>query len=233
MSGPTPRECAAIDAVARHVSALCEKRDGEPHAYIALGGRRIALEVASLGRPYADNLAKPGLRFDRVALRVIARLQAALPGSVPDGLAVILTITAPIRLPAKTVMVLEDKVRDCLATQPRQTEHKDSIHGNLVRFRIVESRSGQTSKVIGLVHNPGTDPDALLDLMQSFLSCVASAAERPALPAATERWLAVVIGGSASYIGMYRQICGQFLQDSGFSEILLVFNGARVEKLAP
>ena len=52
----------------------------------------------------------PGLRFDKIATRVIARLQSTLRDTVPDGVTVAVTITAPIRVPAKTAAALEEGI---------------------------------------------------------------------------------------------------------------------------
>jgi hypothetical protein len=55
--------------------------------------------------------AKVRLRFDKVALRLVGRLKAALASAVPEGQTVIFTISAPIRLPGKTVEALETMMR--------------------------------------------------------------------------------------------------------------------------
>ena len=51
--------------------------------------------------------AKLRLRFDKVALRLVGGLKAALASVVPEGETVVFTISAPIRLPAKTAVALE------------------------------------------------------------------------------------------------------------------------------
>jgi hypothetical protein len=71
--------------------------------------------------------AKLRLRFDKVALRLVGGLKAALASVVPEGETVAFTITAPIRLPAKTagrwitccatVRRRESAVRSSMATR--------------------------------------------------------------------------------------------------------------------
>ncbi|MBV8689021.1 MAG: hypothetical protein JOZ59_02835, partial [Candidatus Eremiobacteraeota bacterium] len=61
-----------------------------------------------------NRLAKRGLRFDKVALGFIERLQDAFEDIVPRGKTLIVTIPAPIRLPAKTAKALEAKVQRTL-----------------------------------------------------------------------------------------------------------------------
>src|SRR5271165_3956788 len=96
------QEQAALDVVARHFSATWEKGDGgSPDAYLAISGKRIAIEVTAIKQEIAErgDRTKPRLRFDRVALRLVGGLQTALSECVPEGQAVVLTVTAPIRLP--------------------------------------------------------------------------------------------------------------------------------------
>ena len=124
------QERAAIDAVARHFSATWENGDGEsPDAYLTIAGKRIALDVAAIGQKVAErgDLARPRLRFDRVVLRLVGGLRAALSELVPDGVAVVLTVTAPIRLPSKTATALEGRIRDCLARRPVPVDVRESM----------------------------------------------------------------------------------------------------------
>ncbi|MGA7153951.1 MAG: hypothetical protein WBY84_21495, partial [Pseudolabrys sp.] len=161
MSGVGKRERAALEAVARHFSATWEKGEAPPDAYLTIAGKRIAVEVTTTKLRIAERggLTKPRLRFDRVALGFVRRLQAALSASVPDGRTLILTITAPIRAPSKTAAALEDNIRTYLARQSAQGEAKHTIHGNQIRVRLVKGGSRRTTKVIGFVHNPDSDPD--------------------------------------------------------------------------
>jgi hypothetical protein len=234
MSELKKQEQLAIEAVARHFSATWEKGEGSPDAYVTMAGKRIAVDVTSIKQRIAerDGLTKPRLRFDRVVLGLVRRLQAALQESVPDGKAVIVTVTAPIRLPAKTAAALEDNIRTRLARRSARVEIKDTIHGNQIRVRLVTSGSRRTSKVIGLVHNPDTDSDVLLDITQSLLQHIGAAAGKRAPPRFSgERWLVVVNVGGLSHIETYRQIYTQLSMPADFRKILIVFAGGRVEAL--
>ena len=108
MSGLGQRERAVLAAVARHFSATWEKGDAPSGGYLKIAGKRIAVEVRITKQRIAERggLTKPRLRFDRVALGFVRRLQAALSASVPDGRTLIVTITAPIRVPSKTAAAL-------------------------------------------------------------------------------------------------------------------------------
>jgi hypothetical protein len=229
MSKLKKQERAAIEAVAGHFSAGWEEGKDRSSVTVLIAGKRIAVEVATVTRPIAD-LTKPRLRFDKVVNRLTTRLQAALGDSVPDGTSVIFTITAPILHPSKTAVALEDKIRGCLARRSAQVQCKDTIHGNRIRIRLVKNSSRQVSKVIGLVHNPDSNPDTLLQMTQSLLQHIGAAADgRTPAKSARERWLVIIAGGG--FIETYRQIYAQFSVQTDFTKILMVFGGDRVETL--
>ena len=228
------REQEAVDAVARHFSATWETGEGPPDAYVTMAGTRITVDVTSLKPLLAarEGRATPRLRFDRVVVGLVRRLQAALQPAVPEGQAVIVTVTAPIRLPAKTASALEDKIRTLLARRTAWREIKHTIHGNRVRIRLVRHVAPAAAKVVGLVHNPETEAALVLDIAQSLLLHIGAAAERPA-PARVSgtRWLVVASAGALAPIETYRQIYAQLSLPSEFGKILMVFAGGRVETL--
>jgi hypothetical protein len=229
------QEQAAIETVAKHFSAVWEKGgDDGPDAYLTIAGKRIALEVASVKRKTAERgrAGKPRLRFDKVVLRLIGDLQAALHEAVPDGQAVIVTVTAPIRLPAKTAAALEKLIRGALARRSKQADVKDTIHGNAIRIRLVTGVARRASKVIGFVHNPDSDPDVFLALTQSLLQAIGAAAqERAPKKFKGERWLVVTDEDGLSPIETYRQVYSQLGMATGFKRILMLLAGGRVESL--
>ena len=104
------QERTAIEAVARRFSATWEKGSDPPDAYIMVARKRVAVDITTLKRRSTGqgNAAKPRLRFDKVATRLTERLQATLGETVPNGMTVSLTITAPIRLPSKTAASPEE-----------------------------------------------------------------------------------------------------------------------------
>ena len=229
------QERAAIDAVARHFSATWENGDGEsPDAYVTIAGKRTALDVAAIRQQVAEpgDLTRPRLRFDRVVLRLVGGLRAALSEIVPDGEAVIVTVTAPIRLPSKTAAALEGKIRDRLARRSVPVDVRDTICGNRIRVRLVKGVSRRMSKVIGFVHNPDSDPDVLLHLTESLLRHIGAAADRrPPETFMGDRWLVVATEDGLPYIETYRQVYSQLSASTGFRTILMVLAGGRVETL--
>ncbi|MBW8808762.1 MAG: hypothetical protein JF591_07980 [Lysobacter sp.] len=234
MSRSGKRETAAIEQVARHFGATWE--DGgatSPDAYLTLDARRIAVDVAAIDPVVAEHAATaPRLRFDKVALRLISRLQAALSPRVPDGKVVILTVTAPIRLPAKTAAELERHVGECLRRGAMNVEISDTICANQTRVRFAKGIAGPASKVIVFVHNPDTDPRVLFDLTTGLLKRIGAAAEqRPPVAFSGDRWLVIADEQGSARIETYRHVYSQLRIASDFSKILVVLADGQVEAL--
>jgi hypothetical protein len=112
--------------------------------------------------------AKLGLRFDRVVVRVLGDLRAFADAAVPDGSTIVVTISAPIRLPAKTVEALREKIAALLDSADGADDQSGAVHGNQVSLRWVRSVAAQR-KLVGFVHNPDSDPKQLLDLAGHWL----------------------------------------------------------------
>ena len=206
MSGVGKRERAALEAVARYFSATWEKGEAPPDAYLTIARKRIAVEVTTTKLRIAERggLTKPRLRFDRVALGFVRRLQAAL----------------------------EDNIRTYLARQSAQGEAKHTIHGNQIRVRLVKGGSRRTTKVIGFVHNPDSDPDVLFDITLSLIERIGAKA-RTGAPArsAVDRWLVLAGDDRFSYIEPYRHVCSQLSIPTGFKKILVVLADGRIETM--
>ena len=224
------QERAAIEAVARRFSATWEEGSDPPDAYLMVDGKRVAVGIATLegcgtGR---GNAAGPRLRFDKVATRVIERLRATLGETVPDGMTVLLTITAPIRLPAKTAAALEDKIRELLGRGSPGRDEMDTIHGNRVRIRLSRDESERAPKMIGFVHNPDSDPLLLLHMTRELLELIGAEAGRRAPRLAGDRWLVVISAGGISCLEAYRYIYSQLHIATDFEKILMVFGDGGV-----
>ena len=109
--------------------------------------------------------AKLRLRFDKVALRLVGTLQAALASAVPEGQAVVFTVSAPIRLPGKTAAALADLLRDGAAG----AEGSLIIHDNEVRTRWVRGTLNPMPRVLGFVHTIESDATVILDVAEARL----------------------------------------------------------------
>jgi len=233
MSDLKKQERTAIEAVARQFSATWEKGSDPPDAYITVAGRRVAVDITTLKRRGTGqgDAAKPRLRFDKVATRVIERLQANLGETVPDGMTVLLTITAPIRLPSKTAASLEDKIRTLLGRGSPGRDEKGMIHGNRVQIRFLTGESDRTPKVIGFVHNSDSDPVLLLNMTCELLDLISAEAGGRVPRLAGDRWLVVISAGGISHFEAYRYIYSQLRMATDFKKILMVFGDGRVGTL--
>ena len=109
--------------------------------------------------------AKLKLRFDKVVRRLTDDLKATLAGVLPEGRSVVITVTAPIKHPAKTAETLENIVRDGLA----RGELCKTIHGNKVRVRPVTHVAKNMPKVLVFVHNTESDARLILNIAESRL----------------------------------------------------------------
>lgn len=116
-----------------------------------------------------NSVTAPGLRFDKVATRLVERLQRNLAKAVPRDATVLVTITAPIRLPAKTADALEETVRALLTRGSTQRDKTAVINGNSVRIRVTKHASKRAPRVLGFVHNSGVDPILILDAARDAL----------------------------------------------------------------
>ena len=223
----------AIEAVAKRFSATWEKGSDPPDAYIMVAGQRVAADIATLKRRGTGqgNAAKPRLRFDKVATRLIERLQATVGETVPDGMTVLLTITAPIRLPSKTAAALEEKIQTLLGRGSPGRDEKGTIHGNRVQIRVLRDESERAPRLIGFVHNSDSDPLLLLNMTRELLELIRGEAGRRATRLAGDRWLVVISARGSSCLEAYRYIYSQLRMATDFKKILMVFGDGRVEML--
>src|SRR5687768_3809799 len=100
--------------------------------------KQIASKIAK-----AKNLSvsELGLRFDRVVIRLIEDLRTFSDTTVPKGLIVLVTVTAPIRQPAKTTAVLKNRIEILLRRGSRGQDYKTTIYENRVRVRLLKTSS--------------------------------------------------------------------------------------------
>ena len=220
MRGLKKQEGTAIEAVARRFSATLEKGSDPPDAYLMVAGKRVAVDLITLKRRGTGqpNAAKPRLRFDNVATRFIERLQATLGETVPDGMTVLLSITAPIRLPSKTAASLEDKIQTLLGRGSPGRDEKETVHGNRVQIRLLRDEAERAPKMIGFVHNSDSDPLLLLNMTRELLELISAEARRRAPRLAGDRWLVVISAGGISCLEVYRYIYSHLRMATGFKE---------------
>lgn len=234
LSNLNKRERTAIEAVAKRFSATWEEGSASAPVYITVAGKRLFVDVATLklrGARQAST-AKPRLRFDKVATRLMERLQAAFTDTVPDCVTVLLTVAAPIRLASKTAAALEDKIQTLLRCGSPRRDAKAAIHGNHVRIRLLRGESERAPKMIGFVHTSDSDPLLLLEMTRELLQGMSVAAARRAEKPTGERWLVLLSPRGISCWDAYRHIYSQLRTPAGFKNVFMVFADGRVELLA-
>jgi hypothetical protein len=199
----------------------------------AMAGKRISVDITTLKRLGIGqrDAGKPGLRFDKVATRLVKSLQAALGETVPDGMTVLLAITAPIRLPSKTAASLEDKIQTLLGRGSPGRDVQDTIHGNRVRIRLVRNKSERAPKMIGFVHNPDVDPLLLFNMTLELLELIRAEAGRRTPRPSGDRWLVAISARASSCLEAYRYIYSQLTIATNFKKLLVVFADGRVATL--
>ena len=109
------------------------------------------------------SIAKLGLRFDKVAIRLLSDVRETLAAEISEGTALLWTITAPIKLPAKTAATLRTQMSDILHAHPPHHVHETVVFQNKVILRLIRVPGSQPEKMIGFVHNPDSDAHRLLD----------------------------------------------------------------------
>ncbi len=233
MRGLKKQERIAIEAIARLFPTTCRKGSDRPDAYIAVAGTQVAVDITTLERRGSgkSNAADPRLRFDKVATRLIDRLQANLSETAPHGMTVLLTVTAPIRLPSKTTASLEEKIQTLLARASPGRDKKATIHGNRVQIRLLKHESERAPKIIGFVHNSDSDPLPLLNMTSELLELIGAQSGRLAPKPAGDRWLLVTSAGGTSCLEACRYICLQLRVASAYKKVFTVFGDGRVAVL--
>jgi hypothetical protein len=113
--------------------------------------------------------SKLGLRFDRVVVAVLSELRRFADTAAPKEVAVLVAITAPILLPAKTVKDLQRDIGELLSGRGPAGDRAATLRGNDTRLRLVASVPERSPKLIGFVHNRGTTPVTLFDLAERWL----------------------------------------------------------------
>lgn len=119
-------------------------------------------------------VSRLGLRFDRVVVRVLGRLRLFVDAEAPEGLTVVLTLTAPIRVPGKTVAALRGEIAALAQAGGVESERSVELHGNQAKLRIVKHVTKRSHRLLGFVRNADVDAAQLLDLAELWLRSTGS-----------------------------------------------------------
>jgi hypothetical protein len=220
----TQQERAAIEAVARRFSATW--KSGR-NAHLTVARKRVSVDVRTIrSRGAGRNGARPGLRFDRVATRLVDRVRAAVGEAIPDGSTVLLTVTAPIHLASKTASALEERIRTVIGRGSAGRDERRTIHRNRVRIRLLRHEIERAPKIIGFVHNPDSDPLLLLNITRDLLGLIETGSR--SAQRAGRRWLVVVSQGRTADLQAYRYIYSQLCAAARFQKAFVVFPDGQV-----
>jgi hypothetical protein len=212
----------AVESIARRYAATQVRRQGAAGGCFRIGNRRVCLEVLDMSRARS---AEPRLRFDRVALGLIARLQESLSASVPDGRTVVVTVTAPSRQDSRTGAILSQEIGGLLAAG--RTSLRRTIHGNRTEVRILAGGTARTPRLVGFVHNPKPDPALLFEATR----CVLARIDSGKSTRSGERWLVIDNRDGLSPVRALAQVCSALRVAQVFRRILLADPGDRIRAL--
>jgi hypothetical protein len=216
----------ALEVVASKLGGTWQRSNENHDAEITVGGKRIVVDVVVLKRSGAGE-HQIRLRFDKVVFRLMQHLQNQVGQNLPDGRMALLTVTAPIRLPSKTAVAIEEKIRSA----GEQNSTRATIHGNRVRIRILRHGSPALPKVIGFVHNPDSDPRPLLKMTADLVGRIRHDRSKLTTSPAVERALILADSEGISEVSAYRHVCSELHLAAVFQKIFVVFNKQRVEAL--
>lgn len=176
-----------------------------------------------------DSIAKPRLRYDRVALRFVRDLRGRLLPVLASRQAAIVTIRAPILQAGKTADALEGKFRARRAGKAAIAELTTRVSGNQIGVRLVHN-TGRGSELLGFVHSEGSSPAVIANAVQSLLGGLRPRSGTSAAAGKAGRWL--ILRGASAFGDLYRDACSQLSTVAPYGKIVLVAEGGRVETVA-
>lgn len=107
--------------------------------------------------------AKLRLRFDRAVQRLVSRVKSDLDEVVPEGQALLFTVTAPIKVPKRTAVAIVTLAPKVISTG----KWAGNVHGNQVSLRRLSGVPPRIPRIVGFVHNPESAADEILDIAGS------------------------------------------------------------------
>jgi hypothetical protein len=225
-------EREVLEGVARRFSATWEYRNDAGDVDLRLAGRPVAVHLATLqNRGTGGAAARIRLRFDKVARRLIERLQNGTGRTVPEGAMIVLTVTAPIRLASKTAAALEARLPALSDGGSPGRDRMFTIHGNRVRVRVLTHVSARAPRLIGFVHNADSDPVLLMNLAGEWVRLLNVQAGTQRARPAGGRWLVVTSVDGMSSLQAHQYIWSQLPMPGGTDRILIAAGDGRVEVL--
>lgn len=128
--------------------------------------RAVADAVAELDGCRVSQL---GLRFDRVSVRVLDQLRDYMCACGPEGVCVIVTLTAPIRTPKQTVSELQRELRTLVEADRGGLARCITLAGGHAQLRLVDGVPPGAPKLLGFVHNSKVSAARISGLAERWL----------------------------------------------------------------
>ena len=141
----------------------------------------------------------------------------------------LVAVTAPIRLAAKTASAVEEKMRLLMESGSRSTDLEASVFGNAVHLRLLEGRDRHAPLMIGFVHNIETDPLQLFSIAAELLESIGSL--RGTVDPNAGRWLVAISSKSEPALEAYRSILTQLIKSKTCDRALLTLGDGQLEEL--
>jgi len=225
-------ERVALEPIAKHLAGARVRGRAPADASVRLAGKRIALTVVALSpqASHARRSARPSLRLDRVALEVVSRVRTAIQRQVPADRTIVVTISAPIRLAAKTAAALSSRVLNRVSGRARAERSLHRIHGNRIEIWILQGGIATTSKLVGFVHNPDVDPRIFIEVTRALLAAIGPH-RRAAARRSGARWLLFENHGDRLPIETYRNVCQQLRLGTAFERLFVALPDGGIERL--
>jgi len=225
-------ERIALEAIAKHLAGARIRGRARGDALVRLADNRVTLTVVALTPQAAQarRSARPHLRLDRVALEVVSRVRTAIQGRVPDKRTIVVAITAPIRVAAKTAAALSSRILSRVSGRARAERSLYRIHGNSIQIWILQGGIGTTSKLVGCVHNRDVDPRIFVEVTRALLAAIGPH-RRAAARRYRARWLLIENQDDRLPIETYQNVCQQLRLATAFERLLVALPDGRIETL--
>lgn len=128
--------------------------------------KQIALKIA---KSNGTTLSQLGLRFDKVVMQLSKNLKELSPELIASQKTVLVTLTAPIKVPAKTEKELKDKIRALLLSKKVPTNKKINLYQNNIQLRFITCSVNVKPQIITVVHNRNIHPQDVLSLFTDWV----------------------------------------------------------------
>jgi len=159
-----PEEEFVKNSVINYLGGCIEAAAGEdpPDYYFTIDGVRVAVEVTQLVEASYDEHGRPKNRRteDGFSANLCDQLNTQLGRYLPEGLALLLVIFGPIKVPRRFKKNLHQQVGKLVhdtGVTPGWERTYD-IDGNKVRVHVVPQHSQSQKRITGLIENCDTTP---------------------------------------------------------------------------